>query len=38
MTTMMSACGVMCSECPACLAATKGVAHQQRTVEAWHRI
>jgi hypothetical protein len=35
---MMSACGVMCSECPAHLAAVKGVAHQQRTAEAWHRI
>ena len=35
---MMSACGVMCSECPAYLAAAKGVAHQRRTVEAWSRI
>jgi hypothetical protein len=35
---MMSACGVMCAECPAYLAAAKGVAHQGRTVEAWHRI
>lgn len=35
---MMSACGVMCSECPAYLAATKGIEHQRQTVEAWHRI
>ena len=35
---MMSVCGVLCSECPAYLAQTKGVAHQQRTVEAWRRI
>ncbi len=38
MTDMMSVCGVMCSECPAYHAATKGVAHQQRTAEAWRRI
>jgi hypothetical protein len=35
---MMSACGVICSECPAYGAAAKGVAHQRRTVEAWRRI
>jgi hypothetical protein len=35
---MMSACGVLCSECPAYLAQTKGTAHQARTVEAWRRI
>lgn len=35
---MMSACGVLCSECPAYHGAAKGVAHQQRTVEAWGRI
>ena len=35
---MMSACGVLCSECPAYLAAEKGSAHQRRTIEAWHRI
>jgi hypothetical protein len=35
---MMSACGVMCSECPAYQGARKGVAHQEQTVEAWHRI
>lgn len=35
---MMSACGVLCSECPAYLGASKGIAHQERTVEAWERI
>jgi hypothetical protein len=35
---MMSACGVLCSKCPAYHAKTKGIAHQKRTVEAWHRI
>jgi hypothetical protein len=35
---MMSACGVLCSECPAYLAQTKGAAHQRRTVQAWRRI
>jgi len=35
---MMSACGVMCSGCPAYQGAAKGAAHQQRTVEAWQRI
>jgi Protein of unknown function (DUF3795) len=35
---MMSACGVMCSDCPAYQGASKGPAHQQQTVEAWHRI
>ena len=35
---MMSACGVPCSECPAYLAVAKGITHQKRTVEAWHRI
>ena len=38
MNPAMSACGVLCSECPAYLAAAKGEAHQQRTAEAWHRI
>src|SRR5512144_951080 len=38
MTKMMSACGVMCSECPAYQGAAKGVAHQRRTVAAWLRI
>lgn len=35
---MMSACGVLCSECPAYLGVTKGIAHQKRTIEAWYRI
>ena len=35
---MMSACGVMCSDCPAYLAVSRGLAYQQRVVEAWHRI
>ena len=36
--SMMSACGVMCSECPAYRAASKGPAYQQQVAEAWHRI
>jgi hypothetical protein len=35
---MMSACGVICSECPAYLAVAKGIAHRRRTVQAWRRI
>ncbi len=35
---MMSACGVLCSECPAYFGREKGFEHQQRTVEAWQRI
>jgi len=35
---MISACGVICSECPAFHAASKGVAAQNQVVEAWHRI
>ena len=38
MSYMMSACGVICSECPAYLATAKGSAHQQLTVDAWRRI
>ena len=38
MARMMSACGVLCSDCPAYLADVKGVAHQQRTAAAWNRI
>ena len=38
MVRMMSACGVMCSECPAYLAESRGVAHQKRTAAAWRRI
>lgn len=35
---MISACGVICSECPAFHGAAKGRAHQRRTVQAWQRI
>ncbi len=38
MSKMMSACGVICSECPAYLAASRGVEYQRQVVEAWHRI
>ncbi len=38
MTRMMSACGVLCSQCPAHLAREKGRAHQKRTADAWRRI
>src|SRR5512135_816697 len=38
MRRMMSACGVMCSECPAYRAAEKGRAHQERTAASWRRI
>jgi hypothetical protein len=38
MTKMMSACGALCSDCPANLGDAKGVAHQERTVAAWRRI
>ncbi|MGE5815071.1 MAG: DUF3795 domain-containing protein [Acidobacteriota bacterium] len=34
----MSVCGVLCSECPAYLAASRGLAYQQRVADAWHRI
>jgi len=36
--TMMSACGVLCSDCPAYLGASRGIEHQRRTAEAWTRI
>jgi hypothetical protein len=36
--TMMSACGVLCSSCPAYYAQKKGTRYQKRTVEAWQRI
>src|SRR5574338_820152 len=36
--TTMSACGVLCADCPAYLAASKGIASQRRVAEAWHRI
>ena len=35
---MMSACGVLCSECPAYHAATRGIKHQRETADAWRRI
>ena len=35
---MMSACGVLCSSCPAYYAPKKGTRYQKRTVEAWQRI
>ena len=35
---MISACGVLCSNCPAFEGAKKGLAHQQMVVEAWERI
>lgn len=35
---MMSACGVLCSECPAYFGDAKGGTHQKRTTEAWSRI
>ena len=38
MATMMSACGVLCSDCPAYLGDVKGVAHQQCTAAEWKRI
>jgi hypothetical protein len=38
MDKMMSACGVLCSDCPAYHGQAKGIAHQKKTVEAWRRI
>lgn len=38
MARMVSACGVLCSDCPAYLGDVKGVAHQQCTVAAWKTI
>lgn len=35
---LISACGVMCSACPAYLGHIKGDAHQEQTAEAWQRI
>jgi hypothetical protein len=35
---IMSACGVLCSDCPAFIAASKGIEYQKQVVEAWHRI
>jgi hypothetical protein len=38
MARMVSACGVLCSACPAYLAASKGIAYQRRVADAWRRI
>jgi len=38
MAKMISACGVLCSDCPAYHGEAKGLAHQKRTVAAWQRI
>jgi len=38
MNMMMSACGVICSDCPAYHGDSKGLAHQQEVVEAWRTI
>jgi hypothetical protein len=38
MEPVMSACGVLCSECAAYKGRERGAAHQQRAAEAWLRI
>jgi hypothetical protein len=38
MDEVMSACGVMCSECGAYLAAAKGLEYQQQVADAWRKI
>ena len=38
LSAMLSACGVMCSECPAYHGADRGAAHQRRVAKAWQRI
>jgi hypothetical protein len=38
MATVTSACGVLCSECPAYLGKVRGAARQKRTAAAWRRI
>ncbi len=38
MENMMSSCGVMCSGCPAYIAASKGMEYQKQVAEAWKRI
>jgi hypothetical protein len=35
---MISACGVICSDCPAYQGKTKGTAHQEQTSQAWRKI
>lgn len=38
METMISACGVLCSSCPAFHGKARGIEHQKRTASAWKRI
>ncbi len=38
LTKVMSACGVICSDCAAYMAASKGSAYQQEAADAWSRI
>jgi hypothetical protein len=38
MNKVMSACGVSCSDCAACVAATRGLDYQKEAAEAWSRI
>lgn len=38
MNKVMSACGVICSDCAAYCAASKGLAYQKEAAEAWTRI
>jgi hypothetical protein len=38
MEKLMSACGVLCSECGAYLAASRGPEYQQQVADAWRRI
>jgi len=38
MAKVMSACGVLCSGCPAFHGKAKGIEHQKRTAAAWKRI
>ena len=38
MGVMMSACGVLCSECPAYHGREKGATHQKKTASAWQKI
>ncbi len=38
MDTVMSACGVICSDCAAYLAAPKGPSYRKEAAEAWSRI
>jgi len=38
MNKIMSACGVLCSDCAAYLAASKGPAYQKEAADAWKRI